>query len=76
MRHTAKSNLLNKVEIERYSLAPLMGNLDRGATVSDFMAILQSIDYSNFERLSNVIDEISTKLLSSFLGCEVLVMNV
>ena len=76
MRHTAKSNLLNEVEIERYSLPPLMGNLDRGATVSDFMAILQSIDYSNFERLSNVTDEISTKLLSSFLRYEVLVLKV
>ena len=50
-----------------------MGNPDLGATVTDFMAILQSTDYSKFERFSNVTDEISTKLLSSFLECEVLV---
>ena len=43
------------------------------ATVMDFMAILESIDYSKFERFSNVADEISVKLLSSFLECEVLV---
>ena len=35
------------------------------------MAILKSIEYSNFERFSNVADEISTKLLSSFLECAV-----
>ena len=38
------------------------------------MAILQSIDYRKFERFSNVADEISTKLLSCFLECEVLVV--
>ena len=43
------------------------------ATISDFMAILESID-SKFERFSNVADEIFAKLLSSFLGCEVLVV--
>ena len=37
------------------------------------MAILQSIDYSKFERFSNVADEISTKIFSSFLECKVLV---
>ena len=47
---------------------------DLGATVMDFMAILESIDYSKFERFSNVADEISVKLLSSFLECEVLVV--
>ena len=50
-----------------------MGNPDLGATVTDFMEILQSIDYSKFERFSNVGDEISTKLLASFCECEVLV---
>ena len=44
------------------------------ATVMDFMAILESIDCSKFERFSNVADEISVKLLSSFLECEVLVV--
>ena len=44
---------------------------DLCATVTDFMAILESIDYNKFERLSNVADEISTKLLSSFLKGEV-----
>ena len=37
------------------------------------MAILESIDYSKFERFSNAADEISAKALSSFLECEVLV---
>ena len=40
---------------------------------ADLIAILQSIDYSKFERFSNVPDEISAKLLSSSLECEVLV---
>ena len=44
-----------------------------GATVTDFTAILQSIDYSKFERFSNVADEISTKLVSGFFECEALV---
>ena len=35
-----------------------MGNPDLGATVTDFMAVLQSINYSKFERFSNVADEI------------------
>ena len=45
-------------------------NPNLGVTVTDFMAILQSIDYSMFERFSNVADEIYTRLLSSFLECE------
>ena len=69
MRHFAKSNLLNAIEIKKYSLPYLMGNPDLGATVTDFNAILQSINYSKFERFSEVADEISTKLLSSFLEC-------
>ena len=72
MRLTAKSNLLNEIEIKRCSLPSLMGNPDIGATVTDFMVILQSIDYSKFERFFNVDDEISKKLLSSFLECKVL----
>ena len=42
------------------------------ATVTNFMAILQAIDYSKFERFSNVADETAAKLLSSFLEYEVL----
>ena len=57
-------------------LPTLMGNLGPGATVSGFKAILQSIDYSNFERFSNVANETSTKLHSSFLEYEVLLQNV
>ena len=72
MRHTAKSNLLNEIEINKYWLPSLMGNLDLGATVTDFMGILQSIDYKKFKSFSNVANKISTKLLSSFLDCEVL----
>ena len=51
-----------------------MGNPHLGATVTNFMAILPSTDYSNFERFSNVADEISAKTLSSFFECEVLVV--
>ena len=51
-----------------------MGNPDVGATATDFMAILQSLDYSMFERFSNVADQVSTKLLSSFFECEVLIV--
>ena len=38
------------------------------------MAILESIDYKKFERFSIAADEISAKLLSSFLECEVLIV--
>ena len=48
-----------------------MENPDHGATAI-FMAILQSIHYNKFERFSNVADEISAKLISSFLEYEVL----
>ena len=51
-----------------------MGNSDFGATGSSFMPILLSINYSKFERFSNVADEIFVKLLSSFLEYEVLVV--
>ena len=33
-----------------------MGNPDHGAIAVNFMAILQSIDYSKFERFSNVAE--------------------
>ena len=36
-----------------------MGNPHLGVTVTDFMAILKSIDYSEFKRFSNAADEIS-----------------
>ena len=67
MRRTARSNLLNEIEM----VASSMGNPDLGAAITDFMAMLGSIDYSNFEGFSNVADEISAKFLSSFLQCEV-----
>ena len=51
-----------------------MRNPDLAATFMGFMAILESIDYSKFERFSNATDEISGKLLSSFLEFEVLVV--
>ena len=64
--YTAWNNLLNEIEIKRYSLPSLMGNPDLCATVTDVMAVLQSIDYRKFQRFYNVVDEVSTKLLSSF----------
>ena len=53
IKDTAKSNLLNEIEIKRYLLPSLMRNPGLGATVTDFMAILQSIDCSKFERFSS-----------------------
>ena len=73
MRHAAKSNMLNEVEISKYLLPSLMGNPDLGETVTDLIAILQSINYSKFDRFFNAADELLTKLLSNFLECEVLV---
>ena len=49
-----------------------MGNPDLGGAVTDFMAILQFIDYSKFKRFFNLADKIFINLLSSFLVCEVL----
>ena len=49
MRNTAKSNMLNEIKINKYSLPSLLGNPNLGATITDFLAILQSIDYSKFE---------------------------
>ena len=54
MRHTAKSVLLNKIEIKRHLLPSLIENPGLGATVTGFVAILQSIDYIKFERFPNV----------------------
>ena len=74
IRCTAKSNLLNETKIKRYLLSSLMVNPDLDTTITDFMVILESIDYSKFEIFSNVAGEISARLLSSFLECEVLVI--
>ena len=71
MRRTAKSNLLNEIDIKRDLLPSLMRNTDLGVTVTDFMGILESINYSKFERYSNVADEISAKP-SSFLEYKML----
>ena len=47
-----------------------MRNRDLGAAVTDFMQISKFIDYSKFEKFSNVANEISGKLLASLLECE------
>ena len=52
-----------------------MENPGLGAAVTDFIAILESIDYSKFEWFSTVADEISAKLLLSIFDFEVLVVN-
>ena len=57
MRRTAKSNLLNEIEIKYYLLPSLMRNPDLGATLMGFLAIIKSVDYNKFERFSNVADE-------------------
>ena len=51
-----------------------MGNPDLVVTVTNFMAILQSIDYSKFGRCSNAADESSVKILSNLLEWKVLVV--
>ena len=51
-----------------------MGNPDHSATAINFVTMPQSFDYNKFEKFSNVADEISAKVLSSFLECEVLVV--
>ena len=66
--------MLNEIEIKEYSLPALIRNHDLDATVADFMAILESIDYNHFKRFSNVADEVSIKLLSTFLECEILIV--
>ena len=47
MRHTTKNNLLNEIEINKFSLPSLMGNPDLSATVTDFMAMLQLLITAN-----------------------------
>ena len=74
MMRTTISTLLNEIETKRYSLPSSIRNPDLGATVTDFMAILESIEYSKFEKFSNVADEISEKHLWNFLECELLVV--
>ena len=74
MSHTTKSNLLNETKNKRYLLSSLMVNPDLDTTITDFMVVLESINYSKFEKFSNVADEISARLLSSFLECEILVI--
>ena len=37
---------------------------------TDFMTLLQSLDYSKLERFPNVGDEISIKILLSFFECD------
>ena len=55
VRHTVKSNLLNEIELKD-ACYHFIGNPHFGVTVTNFMAILQSIDYSMFERFSNAGD--------------------
>ena len=50
-----------------------MRNPDLGATGTNFMEILQSIHYSKFGKFSNVANEISARVLLSFLKYELLV---
>ena len=45
-----------------------MRNPDLGATVMDFMAILEPIDYNKFERFFNVVDEILQISSQGFLN--------
>ena len=72
LRHISKSNPLNETEIKRYHLC--------GKSWSWFIwywfhgNITINIDYSKFKRFSNVVDEVSAKVLSSFLEYEVLVV--
>ena len=51
-----------------------MGHPYLGASSTNFMAILQSIDCSKLGRYLNAADEISARLLSRFLEYEVLLV--
>ena len=66
MRKTSKSKLLKQIEIAQLSQQSLTEYQYTSATIIDFMATIQSIDYSKFERFSNVADGITSKILSSF----------
>ena len=73
MRHTTKSNMLNEIEIKKYSLPSLMGNPDLGVTATDFMAILQSLITASSKDFLMQLMKFLQKILPSFLECEVLV---
>ena len=74
MRKTSKSKLLKEVEITEYSKLPLLGYQYASATVIDFMATIQSTDFSKSERFSNVADGITYKIISSFQESDLLVI--
>ena len=57
---------MEEVEITKYSQLPLLGYQYTSATAIDFMATIQSSDFSKFERFSNVADGITHKITLSF----------
>ena len=74
MRKTSKSKLLKEVEITEYSKLSLLGYQYASGTLTDFMAIIQSTDFSKFERFFNIADRITCKIISSFQESELLVI--
>ena len=66
IRKTSKSKLLKEIEITEYSQLPLLECQYASSTVIDFMATIQSTDFSKFERFSNVADGINSKMIESF----------
>ena len=74
VRHTAKSNLLNEIEIERYSLHSLWEILIKVQLLLISWQYYNILITTSSKDFSNIADDISAKLLSSFLECEMLVV--
>ena len=66
MGKISKSKLLKEVEITEYSQLALLGYQCTSATVTDFMATIQPIDFCKFENFSNVADGTTYKITLSF----------
>ena len=73
-RKTSKSKLLKEVEITEYSKLPLLIYQHASATGIDFMATIQPVGFTIFERFSNVADGITYKIISSFQGSNLLII--
>ena len=60
MRQISKSKLLKEIKVTEYSQLPLLGYQYVSINVIDFMATIQSTDFSKFERFF-VADGITSK---------------
>ena len=72
MRRTAKSHLLNEVEIKWYLLPSFNEESWSWCNCYGFHGNINVYWLQQLRKFSNVADDISAKLLSSFFECEVL----